>query len=303
MNVFTGFIADYYDDLFSVSEDEYTFYKSFLAKNNHKHGCFSGVQQGRENGSLDTCSLEIGSGTGQLLIGYAREGFAVDGVDSSLPMVEQCTQKALNQGLNVTIYQQSMDSLDLPGRYHTIYLPSCIIQMAHNEATLRRVIRGVSRHLVPGGRVVISMLWPRNGILQKEARDADSREHTMCQHTSCDHSACEHRAGDPYRVLSKHDTVIEVYRSMGIKDDCVSCTYRFYSYKGGALHQQVTQRLQWRLYSPRMISNMLTEESLISHTWYKDYQRKAFDLDSCTQSVDGPRETVLLVVAQKALVE
>jgi 2-polyprenyl-3-methyl-5-hydroxy-6-metoxy-1,4-benzoquinol methylase len=66
-------------------------------------------------------ALDLGCGTGRLLLPYLQAGLDVDGVDYSRDMLEQCQQRAEREGLAPKLYQQTMHELDLPRRYKTIY--------------------------------------------------------------------------------------------------------------------------------------------------------------------------------------
>ena len=58
--------------------------------------------------------LDVGCGTGRLLLDYTGEGLDVDGVDNSPEMVAICRQKAGQLGLSPNIYAGSMENLNLP---------------------------------------------------------------------------------------------------------------------------------------------------------------------------------------------
>lgn len=68
-------------------------------------------------------ALEVGCGTGRLLIPYLRDGFEIEGVDCSAEMLALCQKKAEHFGLKPLLYEQFMQKLDLPRHYRTIYIP------------------------------------------------------------------------------------------------------------------------------------------------------------------------------------
>ena len=61
--------------------------------------------------------LDVGFGTGRLMLSYLAAGIDVEGVDSSGEMLAICRQKAFERGLSPVLYQQRMQALDLGGRY------------------------------------------------------------------------------------------------------------------------------------------------------------------------------------------
>src|SRR2546421_9679501 len=74
-------------------------------------------------------ALDIGCGTGRLLLDYLADGIDIDGVDVSPEMLEICRQKAQKLGLHPTLYQQHVEALDLPRSYRTIIVPSSSFQL------------------------------------------------------------------------------------------------------------------------------------------------------------------------------
>ena len=70
-------------------------------------------------------ALDVGCGTGRLILDYLAAGLDVDGVDNSPDMLALCRAKAAGLGIDVEnrLYLQEMDRLDLPRRYATIFVP------------------------------------------------------------------------------------------------------------------------------------------------------------------------------------
>ena len=104
-------------------------------------------------------ALEIGCGTGRLLLPYLADGLDVDGVDSSAEMLAICRRKAGELGLGVRLYRQSMEALELPRRYRMIYVPTATIQLLTAPEAAEAMGR-FYRHLEPGGLVMLSLFLP-----------------------------------------------------------------------------------------------------------------------------------------------
>ena len=102
---YSGLAARYYDLFFpELDETELLFYQKHIA-------------------SCASPALEIGCGTGRLLLPLLERGVVVEGVDYSTEMLVQCKQKALRLGFEPVLYQQSMESLSLPKQYGCVYSP------------------------------------------------------------------------------------------------------------------------------------------------------------------------------------
>ncbi|MGH2626224.1 MAG: class I SAM-dependent methyltransferase, partial [Anaerolineales bacterium] len=64
--------------------------------------------------------LDVGCGTGRLLLDYLGQGVDIDGVDISPEMLVLCRAKAERLGLAPTLHRSPMEELDLPRRYRVI---------------------------------------------------------------------------------------------------------------------------------------------------------------------------------------
>jgi SAM-dependent methyltransferase len=66
-------------------------------------------------------ALDLGCGSGRLLLPYLWDGLDVDGCDYSEDMVAACQERAKREGFSTRLYAQAMHELDLPQRYRTIF--------------------------------------------------------------------------------------------------------------------------------------------------------------------------------------
>ncbi len=105
-------------------------------------------------------ALEIGSGTGRLLLPYLRDGLQVEGIEPSEAMIEQCKNKAQKMGLEPLMYQQAMEQLDLEKKYATIYIPMCAFQLLIDRNVAQQTLKRFYNHLVEGGQLLISLYIP-----------------------------------------------------------------------------------------------------------------------------------------------
>lgn len=63
-------------------------------------------------------ALDLGCGTGRLLLHYLHAGLQVDGCDISGDMLAYCTEKARAAGYSPRLFQQAMHKLTLPDKYN-----------------------------------------------------------------------------------------------------------------------------------------------------------------------------------------
>ncbi len=109
-------------------------------------------------------ALDVGCGTGRLILDYLAAGLDVDGVDNSPEMLALCREKAAALGIKVEdrLFLQEMDQLDLPRKYATIFVPSLSFQLVLDPAAAASTMVRFHDQLAPGGVLVMSLksrLW------------------------------------------------------------------------------------------------------------------------------------------------
>jgi SAM-dependent methyltransferase len=102
--------------------------------------------------------LDVGCGTGRLLLDCLGQGIDIDGVDVSDDMLALCQAKAADLGLQPRLYRQAMESLHLPRRYCTIIVPSSSFQLVLDPAGAREAMGRFFVHLQPGGALVMPFI-------------------------------------------------------------------------------------------------------------------------------------------------
>ena len=112
--------------------------------------------------------LDVGCGTGRLLLDYLAEGIDIDGIDNSPDMLELCQAKAQALGLIPNLYQQQLEDLALPRQYATILIPSSSLQLITEPALVQQALQKVYAHLLAGGVVAASImtLWQPDDPLE-----------------------------------------------------------------------------------------------------------------------------------------
>jgi ubiquinone/menaquinone biosynthesis C-methylase UbiE len=115
--------------------------------------------------------LDVGCGTGRILLDFMQQGIDIDGVDNSPDMLALLQQKAEKLDLNPTVYQQEMHGLSLPRKYQTILVPSSSFQLLLDSALPPIAINRFYEHLLPGGVLVMPFmtLWMSGDPLESES--------------------------------------------------------------------------------------------------------------------------------------
>jgi SAM-dependent methyltransferase len=101
--------------------------------------------------------IDLGCGTGRLLIPFAQRGYWVLGVDLSQPMLDIAGEKARAAGVNVHRLKANLVELEAL-RDQTFDYAACLFStlgMIAGAEARRRVVAHVRRLLRPGGRFVL----------------------------------------------------------------------------------------------------------------------------------------------------
>jgi SAM-dependent methyltransferase len=105
--------------------------------------------------------LELGTGTGRVLLPLADAGFAVTGVDSSQPMLDVAVARAQAAGLDVALHHGDMTGIGaIPGGPFGMIIASLNSIMHLNAEGQRAMVTSAHAALAPRGRLVIDTLNP-----------------------------------------------------------------------------------------------------------------------------------------------
>jgi SAM-dependent methyltransferase len=102
--------------------------------------------------------LDVGCGTGRLLLDYLALGVDIDGVDISPEMLQLCREKAMNSGMKASLFTGDMETMRLPRQYRTILVPSSSFQLLVEPEHADKAIMNLYHHLLPAGRLVMPFM-------------------------------------------------------------------------------------------------------------------------------------------------
>jgi SAM-dependent methyltransferase len=129
--------------------------------------------------------LEIGCGTGRVLVPTARAGVEVTGLDASPHMLRVCgnrlRQESAEVRARVRLVRADMRDFTLPCAYSLITLPFRPFQHMITVDDQLSCLSSIRKHLVDGGRVVLDLFNPSLDALanRKEGEEyADEPEFT-----------------------------------------------------------------------------------------------------------------------------
>lgn len=189
---YQGMVATYWDILRGDTSNwsDRPFYKGFVDKYGQP-------------------ALDVGCATGRILLNFRVQGIDIDGVDLSPEMLAICRRKAGEQDLEVNLYQQALEELDLPRKYRTILVPSSTFQLLLQPERVREGMRRLYAHLQPGGALVMPfmILWEEGDPLEEES----VQEATLPESGDLVRRVTRSRY-DPLNQLEHTDTIFQVFK-------------------------------------------------------------------------------------------
>jgi SAM-dependent methyltransferase len=116
--------------------------------------------------------LEIGCGTGRVLIPMAREGIEIVGLDLSSRMLDICHQKIEREREEVRsrirLVQADMRDFDLGRRFSLVTTPFRPFQHLTKVEDQISCLRSIHRHLKDGGLLVLDLFNPSLHMLTQD---------------------------------------------------------------------------------------------------------------------------------------
>ena len=101
--------------------------------------------------------LEVGCGTGRLLIELSKLGYQVDGVDASKDMLKQLLKKARLNNKNIKIKRLESANLKLSKKYNFVFAIRLLNQTKSKSYALKS-IKEMIRVTKPGGHILIEFV-------------------------------------------------------------------------------------------------------------------------------------------------
>lgn len=136
-------------------------------------------EAGRAGGDV----LELGCGTGRILLPLARAGHRVVGLDGSRQMLARCREKIAAEPeavrARISLRLGDVRDFDLGERFPLVIAPFRVVQHLTTVEDQLRFLDCVARHLAPGGRLVFDVFNPNFAMLV--AADGVERDETTEQ--------------------------------------------------------------------------------------------------------------------------
>jgi SAM-dependent methyltransferase len=209
--------------------------------------------------------LELGCGTGRILLPLARAGHEVTGLDTSEPMLARCRAQLAAEPQEVrervTLLAADMTSFDLGRRFSQIY---CTFGSFHHLRTVEQQLACLERclgHLSFHGSLVLDLINPDPAPLAGSADES---------------AEGDTRTGDVEwtdgRRVSSWATVVESHRSL----QCNVCEVTYEVVERDGTTRRVTETFPMRFVFRYELEHLLARTGFHIVAMYGDYDRSEF---------------------------
>jgi SAM-dependent methyltransferase len=106
-------------------------------------------------------ALEIGCGTGRILIPLLRKGIRIIGIDASGDMLNRCRSKCKQLGLKTQLRRQSMATFSLTCNLSFVFIPDGTFGFAATDGEVVKTLTNIYNHLLPGSSFMFDVLLHR----------------------------------------------------------------------------------------------------------------------------------------------
>jgi SAM-dependent methyltransferase len=213
--------------------------------------------------------LELGCGTGRVLLPLARAGHRVTGIDLSGQMLEYC--RALLQAeppevrSRVLLHEADMTSFDLGSQFKAIF---CAFNSFHHLRTAEQQLACLERcraHLMPGGMLVLDLFNP----------DPAPGDDSPDEQVGSDAGAVEVDWTDGRRIR-KWMSACDYSRSA----QCNECEMTYEIIEADGTKRRLAETFPLRLIYRYELEHLLARGGFRISSWYGGYDRSAFTDES-----------------------
>jgi SAM-dependent methyltransferase len=209
--------------------------------------------------------LELGCGTGRVLLPLARAGCEITGLDLSAEMLERCRAKLQSESPEVSdrvlLLQADMTSFDLGRRFAAILCPFAGFQQLRTVEQQLACLDRCRSHLIPHGRLVLDLPNP-DPAPAEYARDEPGAGEATAELVEWTHG----------RRIRWWMTVIDYDRSQ----QCNECEVTYEIKEADVGTRRITEKIILRYLFRYELEHLLVRAGFGIVAMYGDYDRSPF---------------------------
>jgi len=211
--------------------------------------------------------LEIGCGTGRVLLRIAREGIVIEGVDNSRPMLavlrKHLEEESREVRARVTLHEDDMRKFRLGRKFPLVIIPFRPMQHMYTMEDQLAALKTAAAHLEDDGRLAFDVFYP-----QFELIPAGIGEERLEVEWGLD--------GDPLKITRRYFRK-ESYDKIA---QTFSATFLFRTYYGDSLVNEETEPLKMSYYTYPQMRALFAMAGLEIVEQYGSFRRTPLDNDA-----------------------
>jgi SAM-dependent methyltransferase len=211
--------------------------------------------------------LEIGCGTGRVLLPTAREGIEIEGVDNSGPMLEvlrkHLAEEAPEVRARVKLHEGDMRNFRLDRKFRLVTIPFRPMQHMYTLEDQLAALKSAAAHLEISGRLAFDVFYPKFEIIP----------------TGIGEEILElewHVDDDPSRIVRRYFRK-ESYDKIAQN---FSATFIFRTYQGQKLVNEETEPLKMSYYTYPQMRALFAAAGLEIVEEYGSFKKTPLDNDA-----------------------
>ena len=212
--------------------------------------------------SSEASVLELGCGTGRVLVPLSQSCGYIHGVDSSEAMLAICRRKLSEAGIPASrakLELGEITSLDLGQSFDLITAPWRVLQNLERDEEVDGLFRTIHRHLNPAGHCVLNVFMPWS--------DKETLRREWCRPETF---WCEVPMGEHRGLFYEHRRSMD-HQRMAIYPDLI-----FREYDGDRMIDETVLSICMRCYYPNEFEQLVSEHGFEIVGQWGGYQGEAY---------------------------
>jgi len=211
--------------------------------------------------------LEIGCGTGRVLLAIAREGIAIEGVDNSSAMLGVLKRHLAAEPASirerVKLHEADMRGFRLPAKFPVVIVPFRPMQHMYTPEDQLAALQTAAAHLSDGGRLAFDVFYPKFQVIP-----TGIGEEVLELEWQLD--------GDPPKTVRRYlrkesyDKIAQTF----------SATFLFRTYSGERLLSEESEPLKMSYYTYPQMLGLFTMADLEIVEQYGSFKKTPLDNDA-----------------------
>ncbi len=192
--------------------------------------------------------LELGCGTGRVMLQLADQCGFIHGIDASPAMLDVCRDKLNRAELppgRAAISEGDITNFQMDARFDLIIAPFRVLQNLETDVEVKGFMDGIARHLAQGGKAILNTFRPN--------RSPEELIHTWCNRD-------EHFDGES--ELPDGSRLVRCTRYARLQSNPLilfpELIYRRYS-AAGALEDEAVLKIAMRCWYPDALEKLVTD--------------------------------------------